>query len=45
MAGAACVNMADILAADRLGCVPELAGSLCVTFLRCRSQGECDYAR
>jgi hypothetical protein len=44
-AGAACVNMADILAADQLGRVPELAGSLCVTFLRCRSQGECDYAR
>ena len=44
-AGAACVNMADILAADQLGRVPELAGSLCVTFLRCRSQGDCDYAR
>jgi hypothetical protein len=44
-AGAACVNMADILAADQLGRVPELAGSLCVTFLRCRSQDDCDYAR
>ena len=44
-AGVACVNMADILAADQIGRVPELAGSLCVSFLRCRSQGECDYAR
>jgi len=44
-AGAACVNMADILAADELGRTPELAASLCVTFLRCRDQGVCDYAR
>jgi hypothetical protein len=44
-AGAACVNLADIFAADQLGRMPELASSLCVTFLRCRSQGDCDYAR
>ena len=44
-AGAACVNMADILAADQLGRSPELASSLCVTFLRCRGEGVCDYAR
>jgi|SRR5215467_8467447 len=44
-AGAACVNMADILAADTIGRTAELAGSLCVTFLRCREQGDCDYAR
>ncbi len=44
-AGAACVNMADIMAADDLGRMPELASSLCVSFLRCRAQGDCDYAR
>ena len=44
-AGAACVNMADILAADQLGRMPDLVSSLCVTFLRCRDQGDCDYAR
>jgi hypothetical protein len=44
-AGAACVNMADILATDELGRMPDLAASLCVTFLRCRDQGACDYAR
>lgn len=44
-AGAACVNEADILAADQLGRTPELAASLCVSFLRCRDQGACDYAR
>lgn len=44
-AGAACVNAADILAADELGRTPEMAASLCVTFLRCRDQGACDYAR
>ncbi|HEY1427348.1 MAG TPA: hypothetical protein VGF50_11800 [Caulobacteraceae bacterium] len=44
-AGAACVNAADILAADQLGRTPELAASLCVSFLRCRDQGVCDYAR
>jgi hypothetical protein len=44
-AGAACVNLAELLAADQLGRMPDLASSLCVTFLRCRSQGDCDYAR
>jgi hypothetical protein len=44
-AGAACVNMADIYAADTVGRTPELVSSLCVSFLRCRSQGDCDYAR
>ena len=44
-AGAACVNMADILGADQVGRMPELVASLCVSFLRCRSQGDCDYAR
>ena len=45
LAGAACVNMADILAADQLGRTPELARWVCGSFLRCRSQGDCDYAR
>ena len=44
-AGAACVDTADILAADQLGRLPDLAASLCVTFLRCRGQDQCDYAR
>ena len=44
-AGAACVNMADIYGADQVGRLPELVSSLCVTFLRCRSDGDCDYAR
>jgi hypothetical protein len=44
-AGAACVNMADIVGADQVGRTPELVNSLCVSFLRCRSQGDCDYAR
>jgi hypothetical protein len=44
-AGVACVDVADIVAADQLGRVPELAQSLCVTFLRCRGRGDCDYAR
>lgn len=44
-AGVGCVDMADIAAADGLGRMPELVQSLCVSFLRCRSQGDCDYAR
>lgn len=44
-AGAACVNMADILAADQLGRTPDLVGALCTSFLRCREEGVCDYAR
>jgi hypothetical protein len=39
------VDLADIAAADQLGRMQELAQSLCVSFLRCRSQGDCDYAR
>ena len=44
-AGAACVNMADILAADSAGRMDELALSICGSFLRCTDQGVCDYAR
>lgn len=44
-AGANCVNQADIIAADRLGLTSDLAGSICASFLRCRSQGDCDHAR
>jgi hypothetical protein len=44
-AGAACVNMADILAADAAGRIDDLALSICGAFLRCTDQGGCDYAR
>jgi hypothetical protein len=44
-AGAACVNMADILAADDAGHIDDLALSICGSFLRCTDQGACDYAR
>lgn len=44
-AGAACVNSADIAAADAVGRIADLAGSICSSFLRCRDQGVCDYAR
>ena len=44
-AGAACVNLADIMAADEIGRTDELALSICGSFLRCRDQGACDYAR
>jgi hypothetical protein len=44
-AGAACVNMADILAADEAGHLDDLALSICGSFLRCTDQGVCDYAR
>ena len=44
-AGANCVNQADVIAADHLGLTPDLAGSICGAFLRCRSQGDCDHAR
>jgi hypothetical protein len=44
-AGAACVNMADILAADQSGHMDDLAISICGAFLRCTDQGACDYAR
>jgi len=43
--GAACVNSADIATADQVGRIAELAGSICSSFLRCRDQGVCDYAR
>ena len=43
--GAACVNSADIATADRVGRIAELARSICSSFLRCRDQGACDYAR
>jgi len=44
-AGAACVNMADIAAADAAGHMDDLVLSICTTFLRCRDAGVCDYAR
>jgi hypothetical protein len=44
-AGAACVNMADIIAADEVGRTDDLALSICGSFLRCTDQGACDYAR
>lgn len=43
--GAACVNSADIATADQVGRIADLAGSICSSFLRCRDQGACDYAR
>jgi hypothetical protein len=43
-AGAACVNLADITAADQAGQMPDLVGSLCATFIRCRQQDVCDQA-
>jgi hypothetical protein len=43
--GAACVNLADLQAADEVGRMDELALSICGAFLRCRSDGDCDYAR
>jgi hypothetical protein len=44
-AGAACVNLADMQAADEAGRMDELALSICGSFLRCRGDGDCDYAR
>jgi hypothetical protein len=44
-AGAACVNAADIQAADEVGRTDDLALSICGSFLRCTDQGVCDYAR
>ncbi|HVN00468.1 MAG TPA: hypothetical protein VMT68_09655 [Caulobacteraceae bacterium] len=43
--GAACVNGADLAAADQIGRMQELATWVCGSFLRCRDQGVCDYAR
>jgi hypothetical protein len=44
-AGAVCVNLADIQAADEVGRIDDLALSICGSFLRCSDQGVCDYAR
>jgi hypothetical protein len=44
-AGASCANFADIAAAGALGRMDELVTSICTSFLRCRDQGQCDYAR
>jgi hypothetical protein len=44
-AGASCVDLADISAAESAGRMDDLVLSICTTFLRCRDQGVCDYAR
>jgi len=44
-AGAACVNDADIAAADQIGRIADVAGSICGYFNRCADQGVCNYAR
>jgi hypothetical protein len=44
-AGAACVNAADVQAADEVGRIDDVALSICGSFLRCTDQGVCDYAR
>ena len=44
-AGVACVNAADIGAADQLDQTGALAASICSAFLRCRAQSDCDHAR
>ena len=44
-AGVNCVNLADISAANQIGRLPELVASICTSFLRCRGEGDCDYAR
>ena len=43
--GVGCVNRADIETADTLGLTDNLAASICGSFLRCRSQSDCDHAR
>ncbi len=43
-AGAACVNEADLAAADQIGSLGDVAGSICGFFNRCTSEGVCDYA-
>ena len=43
--GAECVNSADIATADQIGRIGDLAASICSSFLQCRDQGVCDYAR
>ena len=44
-AGAACVNAADITAADAAGRIGDLAGWVCSSFNCCTDQGACTYAR
>ncbi len=44
-AGAECVNNADLATADQTGHIGDLAASICASFLRCRDEGDCDYAR
>ena len=44
-AGAACVNAADLAAADTAGRIGELAGWICSSFNGCTDQGACTYAR
>jgi hypothetical protein len=44
-AGAACVNQADLDIADQAGRIDEAARAICGSFLRCKDQGSCDYAR
>ena len=44
-AGAGCVNNADLATADDVGRIGDLAGAICSDFLRCRGEGDCDYAR
>ena len=43
--GAECVVDADLMIADDAGRIGELAGAICSDFLRCRGEGDCDYAR
>jgi len=44
-AGADCVNTVDLATADDTGRMPDLVGTVCSSFLRCREQNDCDYAR
>lgn len=44
-AGAACVNLADLVAADQMGRTDDAARSICASFIRCVDQGVCTYAR
>jgi hypothetical protein len=43
--GAACTNASDLMVVEQIGRMPDLAGSICDSFLRCRTDGDCDYAR
>ncbi len=44
-AGVACVNAADLAVVERMNLTGALASSVCLSFLRCRAQGDCDAAR